>query len=89
MSATTQSTSTNSTSANSVQEKSAPASLEIFVQCLKKVPDPRSKRGQSHPFSTILAIVILGLLGNVSNVFAHTVKQHLARTRFRRRSFRI
>ena len=43
-------------------------SLEIFVQCLKKVPDPRSKRGQSHPFPTLLAIVLLGLLGNLSTL---------------------
>jgi len=42
------------------------AYLEIFVRCLKKVPDPRSRRGVSHPFVTLLAIVLLGLLGNVS-----------------------
>ena len=44
------------------------APLEIFVQCLKKVPDPRSKYGKSHPFSTALAIVILGLLANISTL---------------------
>jgi len=38
------------------------------VQCLKKVPDPRSKRGKSHPFPTILAIVLLGLLANISTL---------------------
>lgn len=42
------------------------APLEIFVRCFKKVPDPRSKRGVSHPFPTILAVVLLGLLANVS-----------------------
>jgi len=38
------------------------------VQCLKKVPDPRSQRGQSHRFLTILAIVLLGLLANPSTL---------------------
>jgi len=42
--------------------------LEIFVQCLKKVPDPRSKRGISQPFRTTLAIVFLGLLANISTI---------------------
>jgi len=45
-----------------------PGSLKIFVQCLKKVPDPRSKRGQSHRFLTILAIVLLGLLANLGTL---------------------
>ena len=44
-----------------------PASLKIFVQCLK-VPDPRSQRGQSHRFLSILAIVLLGLLANLSTL---------------------
>ena len=39
-----------------------------FVRCLKKVPDPRSKQGQSHPFATILAIIFLGLLANKTNL---------------------
>jgi hypothetical protein len=30
------------------------------------VPDPRSKQGVSHPCTTILAVVLLGLLANVS-----------------------
>jgi hypothetical protein len=42
--------------------------LEIFVQCLKKVPDPRSKRGVSQPFRTVLVIVFLGLLANLSTL---------------------
>ena len=42
--------------------------LEIFVQCLKKVPDPRSKQGISQPFQTALAIVFLGLLANISTI---------------------
>jgi hypothetical protein len=45
---------------------SQPVSLEIFVDCLKKVPDPCSKQGVSHQFSTILALTFLGLLANVS-----------------------
>jgi hypothetical protein len=45
----------------------APDTLKLFVPCLKQVPDPRSKHGNTHPFSTILALVFLGLLGNVSN----------------------
>jgi hypothetical protein len=42
------------------------ASLTHFVQCLAQVPDPRSKRGVSHPFPTILAITFLGLLAHVT-----------------------
>ena len=38
------------------------ASLDIFVQCLNNVPDPRSKQGVSQPFQTALAIVLIGLL---------------------------
>ena len=47
---------------------SAPHALPLFVQCLKKVPDPRSKHGTYHPFRTILALVFLGLLGNVTTL---------------------
>ena len=47
---------------------SASASLEIFVASLKKVPDPRSKHGKSHPFFTVLALVLLGLLANISTL---------------------
>jgi hypothetical protein len=42
--------------------------LEIFAQCLKNVPDPRSKQGVSHHFQTILAIVLLGLLANITTL---------------------
>jgi len=42
--------------------------LEIFVQCLEKIDDPRSKQGVSHQFQTILAIVFLGLLASVSTL---------------------
>ena len=48
-----------------------PGSLKIFVQSLKKEPDPRSKRGQSHRFLTILAIVLLGLLANLGTLAAN------------------
>ena len=58
----------NSASAYSTLGDSTAGSLEIFVPCLKKVPDPRSKRGKSHPFPTVLAIVLLGLLGNLSTL---------------------
>ena len=56
------------------------ACLEIFVRCLKKVPDPRSRRGVSHPFVTLLVIVLLGLLGNVSTSagIARWAKIHFA-----------
>jgi hypothetical protein len=47
---------------------SHPNSLEIFVDCLKKVPDPRSKQGVSHPFHTALAVIFLGLLANISTL---------------------
>jgi len=47
---------------------STSASLEIFVESLKKVPDPRSKHGKSHPFPTVLALVLLGLLANISTL---------------------
>jgi hypothetical protein len=58
-------------------------SLEIFVQCLKKVPDPRTKRGKSHPFPTILAIVLPGLLGNLSTLaeIERWAKIHLTQLR--------
>ena len=49
-------------------------SLEIFVRCLKKVPDPRSRRGVTHPFATLLVIVLLGLLGNVSTLGQNSAK---------------
>jgi hypothetical protein len=47
---------------------SRPNSLEIFVDCLKKVPDLRSKQGVSHPFHTALAVIFLGLLANISTL---------------------
>jgi hypothetical protein len=43
-------------------------SLKLFVLCLKNVPDPRSKHGTYHPFHTILALVFLGLIGNVTTL---------------------
>jgi len=44
------------------------SSLPLFVHCLNQVPDPRSKHGVYHPFRTILALVFLGLLGNVTTL---------------------
>jgi len=46
---------------------SHPHSLKLFVQCLKKVPDPRSKRGKSYLLSSLLALTILGLIANCKN----------------------
>lgn len=47
---------------------SVASSIDIFVNCIKKVPDPRSKRGVSQPFITALSIVFLGLLANRSTI---------------------
>ena len=46
---------------------SALDALALFAQCLKTVPDPRSKQGTSHPCSTLLAVVLLGLLTNLQS----------------------
>ncbi|MGL6195430.1 MAG: ISAs1 family transposase [Thermoguttaceae bacterium] len=43
-------------------------SLEIFVDSLNKIPDPRSKYGTSHPFTAAFAVVFLGLLANLSTL---------------------
>jgi hypothetical protein len=60
---------------------SAPDALTLFAQCLKKVPDPRSKQGISHPCSTLLAVVLLGLLAKVSTPaeIARWTKRHFAK----------
>ena len=50
-----------------VSELSSPR-FTLFVQCFNQVPDPRSKHGTYHPFRTILALVFLGLLGNVTTL---------------------
>lgn len=42
--------------------------LNLFVNCLKKIPDPRSKHGVSQPFRTALALVFLGLLAHRSTL---------------------
>ena len=49
------------------QPTNSPHLLNLFAQALKKVPDPRSKRGQSHPFHTLLALTLLGLIANCTN----------------------
>jgi len=41
--------------------------LNLFAQTLNKVPDPRSKQGQSYPLGTLLALTFLGLIGNCTN----------------------
>jgi hypothetical protein len=59
---------------------SAPPALALFAQCIKKVPDPRSKQGTSHPCSTLLAVLFLGLLAQVSSPaeIARWTKRHFA-----------
>ncbi|GHV66015.1 hypothetical protein AGMMS49587_20610 [Spirochaetia bacterium] len=42
--------------------------LEMFVQSLKHVHDPRSQHGVSQPFRTVLTITLLGLLANLSTL---------------------
>jgi hypothetical protein len=49
----------------SSSEISAAARL---LQCLRRVPDPRSKHGVSHPFHTVIAIVIRGLPAGISTI---------------------
>jgi hypothetical protein len=60
---------------------SAPNELALFAQCLKKVPDPRSKQGTSHPCETLLAVVLLGLLAKVSTPteIARWTKRHFSK----------
>ena len=59
----------------------APDALTLFAQCLKTVPDPRSKQGTSHPCSTLLAVVLLGLLAQVSTPaeIARWTKRHFGK----------
>jgi hypothetical protein len=54
--------------------------LTHFVECLHQVRDPRSKRGVSHPFATILAITFLGLIANVTTpaALARWTELHLS-----------
>jgi hypothetical protein len=42
--------------------------LQHFVRSLKKIPDPRSQQGQSHPFPPLLALLVLGLIGNITTL---------------------
>jgi len=53
-------------------------SLSHVVDCLNQVPGPRSRRGVSHPFPTILAVIFLGLIANVntSAEIARWAKEH-------------
>jgi hypothetical protein len=52
--------------------------LQLFAQCLNTVPDPRSKQGTIHPCNTLLTVVLLGLLANVSTPaeIARWTKRH-------------
>ena len=59
--------------------------LEIFARCLKKVPDPRSKHGTSHPFPAAVDGKVAKQMKDengdpilILNVFAQTMKLHLA-----------
>ena len=60
---------------------SAPDAFALFAHCLNKVPDPRSKQGTSHPCSTLLAVVLLGLLAKVSTPaeVARWTKRHFSK----------
>ena len=49
------------------------AILSRFSEFLKQNPDSRSKQGVSHPFSGILALVLLGLLARQAYI-AHIVQ---------------
>jgi len=62
--------------------QSAPL-LKLFAQCLNKVPDPRSKQGQSYPLHTLLALTFLGLIANCTNAaeLARWSKNHLKNLR--------
>jgi hypothetical protein len=62
--------------------QSAPL-LQLFAQCLNKVPDPRSKQGQSYPLHTLLALTFLGLIANCTNPaeLARWSKNHLNKLR--------
>jgi hypothetical protein len=60
---------------------SAHDAFALFAHCLNKVPDPRSKQGTSHPCSTLLAVVLLGLLAKVSTPaeIARWTKRHFSK----------
>ena len=60
---------------------STPDALALFAQYLNKVPDPSSKQGTSHPCSTLLAVVLLGLLAKVSTPaeIARWTKRHFSK----------
>jgi len=72
----------------------SPDSLKLFVQFLKKVPDPRSRRGQSHLLHTLLTLTLLGLLANCTNPteLQRWAENHLPKLRtflrFRYRTYR-
>ena len=59
----------------------APEAFSLFARCLEKVPDPRSKQGTSHPCSTLLAVVLLGLLAKVATPaeIARWTKRHFSK----------
>jgi hypothetical protein len=63
---------------SSSNKRSKSETLKLFTQCLNKVPDPRSKHGTYQPFPTILALVFLGLIANVTTITqtARWAKQH-------------
>jgi hypothetical protein len=65
------------------QPTNASPLLKLFAQILKKVPDPRSKKGQSYPLNTLLALTFLGLIANCTNAaeLARWSKNHLKKLR--------
>ena len=48
-------------------------SILQIAETLKSIPDPRSKQGVSHPFSGLLALVLLGLTARQIYI-SHIVK---------------
>jgi hypothetical protein len=65
------------------QPTNPPHLLKLFAQTIKKVPDPRSKQGQSYPLNTLLALIFLGLIANCTNAaeLARWSKNHLKKLR--------
>ena len=62
----------------------SPSLFPLFRQCLSKVSDPCSKRGQSHAFPVVIALVLLGLLAQCTtptaiqrwtNIHCETLRQ--------------
>ena len=65
--------------------RSAAPALRLFVQCLKKVPDPRSKKGTSHPLHKLKKFRRFGKIkGTVKVPCDHTLFRVMKKTLSRR-----